>query len=149
MTRTNNRNCWLILLASLSAIAGLADAFGTSVVYGPVSKELVLLTSKLAAKEGEESFCIVGPGSENRSRKFLYGIKEADELEKSKEEDSDKIFATPISSGDDMQNALSKASTLFLMCYENPIEEKCVVKPLEITLFPLVNTLYKPKNVLG
>ena len=125
MMKRTNTNDWLILLfASLAAIAGLAEAFGTSVVYGPVS-ELVLLTSKLAAKEGEESFCIVSPGSERTSRKFMYGKKDDDDDDKENEKDGDdKIFASVISSADDMQNALSKASTLFLMCYDNPIEEK-------------------------
>jgi len=104
---------------------GLADAFGTSVVYGPASAELVLLTSKLAAKEGQESFAICGPGQESKSNRLMYGTKREDgeDEDKEVEEDSDTVVAKPISSGDDMQDALSKASTLFLVCYDNPIEE--------------------------
>lgn len=136
MMRTNtcSSHTLVALLACLGAIAamslGLAEAFGTSVVYGPASKELVLLTSKIAAKEGEESYCICGPGQESLSRKLMYGKGKADDENEAETENDDsenKIYkAKPISSGGDMQDALSKASTLFLVCYDNPIEEKAL-----------------------
>ena len=125
MTRTNNY--WVAFFASLGAIAvlgfDLAEAFGTSVVYGPSTSaiELVLLTSKLAAKEGQESFCICGPGQESKNSRLMYGPKD-DETN----EETDSVIATPISSGEDMQSALSKASTIFLVCYDNPIEESAL-----------------------
>lgn len=121
-----------LLFAGLGAMAtmgfGLVEAFGTSVVYGPAAKELVLLTSKIAAKEGHESFCITAPGQESKSRRLMYGApKETkDDGENDDEESNDKILAQAISSGDDMQNALKKATTIFLVCYDNPIEGKAL-----------------------
>ena len=137
---TNNYSMLAIWTAAISAIAtiGVTDAFGTSVVYGPASKELILLTSKIAAKEGSESFCIVGPGQESKGRRLMYGAPpgeedkdgEGDDNEPAAaapvEEDPDRILAQPISSGGDMQDALQKATTLFLVCYDQPIEESAV-----------------------
>lgn len=119
----------MALLASIGAFAIMgfneAEAFGASVVYGPSTSaiELVLLTSKLAAKEGQESFSICGPGQESKYSRLMYGDASKDEDEKN---ETDSIMATPISSADDMQDALSKANTLFLVCYDNPIEEKAL-----------------------
>jgi hypothetical protein len=121
-----------LLFVGFGAIAtmgfGLVEAFGTSVVYGPAAKELVLLTSKIAAKEGQESFCITAPGQESKSRRLMYGApKETEDDNISTEEESNnKVLAQAISSGDDMQNALKKATTIFLVCYDNPIEEKAL-----------------------
>lgn len=145
---TCSRYTWVALFAGLGAITamslGLVEAFGTSVVYGPAAKELVLLTSKIAAKQGHESYCICGPGQESKSNRLMYGApyENKDDEDEGKDvegkgDDDDNADAdeeilvtgnraTPISSGDDMQNALSKASTLFLVCYDNPIEEKSV-----------------------
>jgi len=146
MTSTNiYSGHWLAFFAGLGAIAamsvGLAEAFGTSVVYGPSAKELILLTSKIAAKEGQESFCICAPGQESKSRRLMYGPPPEKE---GKDDDSNEgdnnngdeetnnnnniqtNMATPISSGDDIQNALSKANTLILVCYDKPVEEKAV-----------------------
>jgi hypothetical protein len=139
MTRINtSTNCsrhWVALLfAGLGAIAtmgfGLVEAFGTSVVYGPAAKELVLLTSKIAAKEGHESFCICGPGQESKSHRLMYGAPKETEDDgdndnsNDDEESNNQILAQAISSGDDMQDALTKATTIFLVCYDNPIEDK-------------------------
>eukprot|EP00531_Pseudo-nitzschia_arenysensis_P003113 CAMPEP_0116138552 /NCGR_PEP_ID=MMETSP0329-20121206/12841_1 /TAXON_ID=697910 /ORGANISM="Pseudo-nitzschia arenysensis, Strain B593" /LENGTH=302 /DNA_ID=CAMNT_0003633539 /DNA_START=56 /DNA_END=964 /DNA_ORIENTATION=+ len=121
MTKTTS--CWLPYIAFLGAIAVLSfdivEAFGTSVVYSPSTSaiELVLLTTKLVAKEGQESFCICGPGQESKATKMMYGNTDDEE---------NTILGKPISSGDDMQDALSKVNTLFLVCYDNPIEEKAL-----------------------
>lgn len=121
---TNGFRSWLALVAGVNALAatglGRVEAFGTSVVYGPSAKELVLLTSKLIAKEGVESYCIVGPSQEPTGRKLMYGKR--DEYEDGDGENK----AKPISSGADMQNALTKAKTLFLVCYDSPIEESAL-----------------------
>ena len=93
--------------------------------YGPAAKALVLLTSKLAAKEGEESYCIVSRTQEPVGRKLMYGKR--DEYD-----DSDpEIKAVPISSGGDMQDALAKAQTLFLISYDKPIEESALTTLLD------------------
>ncbi len=126
MTKTTIR--WLQYIAFLGVVAVLSfdvvEAFGTSVVYSPSTSaiELVLLTTKLVAKEGEQSFCICGPGQESKNTRLMYG-----NLEKDKTDDEETtILGKPISSGEDMQDALSKANTLFLVCYDNPIEEKAL-----------------------
>ena len=120
---TNGIRSWVAFVVGVGAIAamgsGSVEAFGTSVVYGPSAKELVLLTSKLIAKEGEESYCIVGPKQEGAGRKLMYGTR--DEYE-----DDGQNRAIPISSGGDMQSALTKAETLFLVCYDSPIEESAL-----------------------
>ena len=124
MTRTSSFLVAFFASASILAIGGfnVAEAFGTSVVYGPSTSaiELVLLTSKLAAKEGQESFSICGPGQESKYSRLMYGNDNDETTE------TDPTMATPISAPDDMQNALSKANTLFLVCYDNPIEEKAL-----------------------
>jgi uncharacterized membrane protein YgcG len=101
----------------------------TVVTYGPQARELILLTSKLAAKDGYDSFCICAPGQEGKSRKLMYGIEEGDDDGGSDDDDDPKQQqqqqrAEPISSPDDIQNALTKANVLILVCYDNPIEEK-------------------------
>lgn len=121
---TKKSRSWVAFLAGVSAIAAmglsLVEAFGASVVYGPSAKELVLLTSKLIAKEGKESYCIVGPKQEPTGRKLMYGSR--DEYD----ENDGVNRAIPISSGGDMQNSLTKAETLFLVCYDSPIEESAL-----------------------
>lgn len=118
-----SRFCVILLSGLVVVVAmgfNLAEAFGTSVVYGPAAKELVLLTSKLAAKEGEESYCIVSPTQEPVARKLMYGKRD------DYDESDPEIKAVPISSGGDMQDALTKANTLFLICYDKPIEESAL-----------------------
>jgi len=140
-TTTNSTNFWLAFVAGIAAIATMGfnpvEAFGTSVVYGPAAREMILLTSKIAAKEGQDSFCIVGPGQESKSRRLMYGApdekkkgQEGNDEPSSDAERSDdsgpKYSAQPISSGEDIGNALTKATTLFLVCYDQPIEEKAL-----------------------
>ncbi len=130
MARTSS--FWVALFATVGAFAisgfNVAEAFGTSVVYGPSTSaiELVLLTSKLAAKEGQESFSICGPGQESKYSRLMYGDLSKDSNDNDETNETDSVMATPISSADDMQNALSKANTLFLVCYDNAIEEKAL-----------------------
>lgn len=123
MTTTSRCRSWLAFVAGIGAIAAMGsvrvEAFGTSVVYGPSAREMVLLTSKLIAKEGERSYCIVGPQQESTGRKLMYGKR--DEYE-----DDGQNRAVPISSGGDMQNALTDAETLFLICYDSPIEKSAL-----------------------
>ena len=103
----------------------------TVVTYGPQARELILLTSKLAAKDGYDSFCICAPGQEGKSRKLMYGIEVGDDDDVGSSDNGDdddpkqqQQRAEPISSPDDIQNALTKANVLILVCYDNPIEEK-------------------------
>lgn len=107
----------------LIAISSVVDAFST-VIYGPSQRELLFLTSKIAAREGIDASCICAPGTEGLARKLMYGKdyseKEIDEAGRAK----------PISTGDDMQESLKKANSLCLICYDQPIE----VKALQVLL---------------
>mmetsp|Transcript_1341 Transcript_1341/g.3416 ORF Transcript_1341/g.3416 Transcript_1341/m.3416 type:complete len:309 (-) Transcript_1341:755-1681(-) len=116
----------LACLASVVAVGfvGFVEAFGTTVVYGPSAKELILLTSKLAAKEGHESFCICAPGQEGLSSRLMYGASNGGDDDDDGEETTPR--ATPISSGDDIQDALTRANSLILVCHETPVEEKAI-----------------------
>lgn len=128
MMRMNLRGCyyWAAFVA-LGAMCNICfdvvevEAFGT-VVYGPTAKELILLTSKLAAKEGHESFCICAPGQETLSRRLMYGDSSSSDDDNGDDDDTGR--AKPICSGGDIQDALSKANALILVCYDTPIEEK-------------------------
>ena len=130
---TCSNRLWVAVAAGLASISivavccvGLAEAFGTTVVYGPSAKELILLTSKLAAKEGCESFCICAPGQEAFSRRLMYGTSKEGDDDKNDDSENTVPKATPISSGGDIQNALTRANTLILVCHDTPFEEKAL-----------------------
>jgi hypothetical protein len=132
--------CYIVLLLVVAAAINIGGGFvgtveslsldtttniRTVVTYGPQARELILLTSKLAAKDGYDSFCICAPGQEGKSRKLMYGIEEGDDDGGDGDpKQQQQQRAEPISSPDDIQNALTKANVLILVCYDNPIEEK-------------------------
>jgi len=106
----------------------------TVVTYGPDARELILLTSKLAAKDGYESFCICAPGQEDKSRQLMYGsedendsaITDTDIDIDTSSGDEQQRRAIPVSSAEDIQKALMKANVLILVSYDQPIEEKAL-----------------------
>lgn len=109
---------------SLLALVSFADGLST-VVYGPQSRELLLLTSKLAAREGVDTFTICAPGTESGCRRLMYGTEYADA-------DVDEPgMAKPISDGGDMQDALKSATCLTLVSYDAAVEEAAVNTLLE------------------
>eukprot|EP00536_Pseudo-nitzschia_multiseries_P012201 jgi/Psemu1/207903/e_gw1.451.8.1 len=127
MSGSNVNGLWVVLALAYwyTCIASIAEAFGTTtVVYGPSAKEMILLTSKLAAKEGQESFCICAPGQEEFSTRLMYGATAT--ASDGDEEAETMPKATPISSGGDIQDALTRANTLILVCYDTPVEEKAL-----------------------
>jgi hypothetical protein len=103
---------WISFLvqSALTPVHGL-----TTVVYGSQSRELVLLTSKLAAREQVETYTICAPGTEVGCRRLMYGAEYAnagiDEPGKAK----------PISNGDEMQECLQRATCLTLIGYDEPV----------------------------
>ena len=124
---------WVAFIIALGAIARIdvdigfakVEAFGT-VVYGPTAKELILLTSKLAANEGHESFCTCAPGQETLSRRLMYGSSDDESNDDDESIDDVTVRAKPISSSEDIQDALTKANALILICHDTPIQEKAL-----------------------
>jgi hypothetical protein len=90
----------------------------STVVYGPQSKELLLLTAKLAAREGIDTSLICASGTEIGCRRLMYGVEYADQ-----EQDEDGK-AKPVSGGEAMQDALTNADSIIFIGYDNPIDEK-------------------------
>lgn len=105
----------------LRLVYGLAtpSTFCT-VVYGPESSELALLTAKLAARESIETFCICSNGSENTCRKLMYGIEYA-------ETGIDVPGkAKTVSDPEAMSSALEKATALTLIGESKPVDKEAV-----------------------
>jgi len=92
----------------------------STVVYGPQNPELLLLTAKLAAKAGIEASCICASGREEGCRRLMYG---KDYVEAGVDQQGN---AKPISSGEDIQDALQSAESLVMICYDDPLDEKSV-----------------------
>ena len=92
----------------------------TTVVYGPQSRELLLLTSKIAAREQIATYTICAPGTEVGCRRLMYGADYAaagvDAPGKAK----------PISDGEEMVLALQKATCLTLIGYDDHVESSAV-----------------------
>jgi len=104
----------------------------------------MLLTSKLAAKDGYESFCICAPGQESKSRQLMYGFDDENKndsatMDTNTDADNDtsssgdeqqqrnqRRRAIPVSSAVDIQNVLTKANVLILVSYNQPIKEKAL-----------------------
>ena len=103
----------LIFLAFLRVGSGL-----NTVLYGPAARELLLLTAKLAAREGLEASFICAPGTEGGCRRLMYGTEYV-------EQNGDKPgHARPISKGEDIQGSLESADSLIFIAYDTPIDEK-------------------------
>ena len=104
----------------------LAPVDGLStVVYGPQSRELLLLTSKLAARENVETCTVCAPGAESGCRRLMYGVEYANA------EVDAPGKAKPTSDGGEMQAGLQKATCLTLIGYDEPIEAAAVTTLLE------------------
>ena len=115
--------CALILSYRYN-VNGLTTSSSSIVVYGvPQCRELVLLTSKLAAKAGIQTSFICAPDAEEGSRYLMYGNK-------NNEDENNNIHnenvAEPISKGDVIEKALQEANSLVLIAYDTLIESKTV-----------------------
>jgi hypothetical protein len=100
------------------AFPGLVSGLNT-VLYGPAARELLLVTAKVAAREGLETSCICAPGTEDGCRRLMYGTEYIEE------EGGDKPgYARPVSSGEDIQDSLQSADSLIFVAYDTPIDEK-------------------------
>jgi hypothetical protein len=101
-------------------IATFVNGLAT-VVYGPQSRELLLLTAKIAAQEGIDTWCICAPGTEKGCRNLMYGHDYA-------AGDKDEPGRVKlVSDGQEIQDALEKADSMVMICYDNPIENKAVM----------------------
>lgn len=113
-----------VLIASCCLLVSSVQGLST-VVYGPQSRELLLLTSKLAARENVETYTVCAPGTEIGCRRLMYGKEYADaavDMEGN---------AKPISDGGDMQSALMKATCLTLIGYDEPVDGSAVSTLIE------------------
>ena len=126
-TKDGTSGVWTMILSkcftwiSFAVLSGLTPVHGlTTIVYGSQSRELVLLTSKLAAREQVETYTICAPGTEVGCRRLMYGAEYAnagiDEPGKAK----------PISDGGEMQACLQRATCLTLIGYDEPVEPATV-----------------------
>ena len=132
----------VVIVVGTTPCLHTVEGFST-VVYGPAMStiELVLLTSKLSAKEGHNSYCVCAPGQETKYTTLMYGSsssKKNDEEEKNDDDNTndDATAATtkraiPVSSSEDIQTALLEADALILVCYDTPLEEKALNTLLE------------------
>jgi len=111
-----------IVCCQLELVCGLATPTKfCTVVYGPESSELALLTTKLAARETMDAYCICSNGSENTCRKLMYGLEYA-------EAGIDVPGkARPISDPEAMGFALEKATALTLVGNNQPIDEEALM----------------------
>ena len=101
-----------LVLGLLPVVSSLS-----TVVFGPQSRELLLLTAKIAAREGIITSCICSEGTEIGCRRLMYGMEYAD----IGVDESDK--ARPISAGTDIGNALEACHSITLINYDTPVEQ--------------------------
>jgi len=97
------------------------------VVYGTGPKELTLLTSKIAAREGIDTSCICDESQALRYRRLMYGDEYA---QAGVDVDGN---AKPVTEGEDIGAALKKAKCLILACYESSVTEETVRTFLKYT----------------
>lgn len=107
----------LLLFAFFSFVNGL-----NTVLYGPAARELLLLTAKLAARQGMEASCITAPGTEDGCRRLMYGLDYVEQLGGGSGDQPG--HARPVSSGEDIGAALESADSLLFVAYDNPIDAK-------------------------
>jgi hypothetical protein len=106
------------LVSSLSL-----QVFGlNTVLYGPAARELLLLTAKLAAREGLETAYVCAPGTEDGCLRLMYGDSASGTTTKDK--DQPGSCARPVSTGEDIQAALEAAHSLIFVAYDQPIDEQ-------------------------
>ena len=102
-------------IASLSLVSGLS-----TVLYGPQERVMLLLTAKLAAKQGLEAAAICESGAQQLCRRFMYGAEYAEKNV------DDKGKARLISDPGDIEDSLINANSILFIAYDNPIDEKSV-----------------------
>lgn len=117
----------LIILSIAVTMIHLVNGLSSTFVYGPQSRELLLLTAKIAAHEGIETSFVCASGTETGCRNLMYGSEyaAADQDEPGK--------ARPISQPEDMQKALETTESLILIGHDNPIDEKTINTFLSLT----------------
>jgi len=96
-----------------------------TVLYGPAARELLLLTSKVAAREGLDASFICAPGTEDNCRRLMYGSESMNIDQPG--------HARPISSGEAIQESLQKANCLIFVGYDAPIDAKSYSTLLDTT----------------
>ena len=111
----------LVAVLRLQEVQGLASPSTTmapqsTVVYGPQSRELLLLVAKLAAHQGLTAHCICAPGTEDGCRRLMYGTDYADAGLDAKGN------AVPISDPEAMSSALAGAESLVLVATDEPVD---------------------------
>jgi hypothetical protein len=100
-----------ILLNLLPLVLSLS-----TVIFGPQSRELLLLTAKLAAREGIATSCICSEGTDVGCRRLMYGTDYADVAI------DDPSRAKPISTANDIGLALESCDAITLINYDAPVE---------------------------
>ena len=109
-----------LCLTAITAASALTTTPKTTVVYGPQSRELLLLVAKLAAAPHygsmEQVHCICAPSTEEGCRRLLYGSDYADAgVDR-------QGNAQPISDPEAMGAALKAAESLVLVGTDEPVE---------------------------
>jgi hypothetical protein len=126
---------FLVSLLSLPVVSGLSSSSSSSsssrstVLYGPAARELLLLTAKLAAREGLEAACVCSPGTEESCRRLMYGDGSIVRSTTTTNDDDDNkdnstIRARPVSTGEEIAAALQAAQSIIFVGYDQPIDEK-------------------------
>lgn len=88
----------------------------STVVYGPQSRELLLLVAKLAARQDRPTHCICAPGTEDGCRRLMYG---GDYADAGLDTEGNAI---PVSDPDAMGTALGNAASLVLVATDQPVD---------------------------
>ena len=81
---------------------------------------MLLLTAKLASRQGFDATAICESGAQPLCRRFMYGT----DYEETGVDDDDK--AKPISDPNDIEEALQKCNSIFFIAYDNPVDAKSV-----------------------
>jgi hypothetical protein len=120
---------FLVSLLSLPVVSGLSSSSSSSsssrstVLYGPAARELLLLTAKLAAREGLEAACVCSPGTEESCRRLMYGDGSIVRSTTTTNDDDDNkdnstIRARPVSTGEEIAAALQAAQSIIFVGYD-------------------------------
>jgi hypothetical protein len=117
----------VVLVQALVLLTQEVDGLSTTFVYGPQSRELLLLTAKIAAKDGIDTSFVCAPGTESGCRNLMYGPAYAAAGK------DDPGNAKPICQPEDMQRALERAECMILIGYDSPIDEKTINTFLEFS----------------
>ncbi len=86
------------------------------VLYGPTARELLLVTAKMAAREGFDASFVSAPGTEDGCRRLMYRTEFVGA--------DPPGHARPVSSGEDIQESLEKSNCLIFVAYDTPVDTK-------------------------